>query len=214
MDKIEAKTGHKPGKKEARDIRESTLVELLPQAFTKQASILVWIDPKAKLLAIDSTSQAKIDEVMTGLIRSLDGFTVTPIQTHSAPHTAMAAWLTERVAPGRFDFDRECELKSTDEMQSIVKYSRHALDIAEIRKHIESGKVPTRLALAWNGKVSFVLTDTLQMKKIRFLDSVFKESGEEDEDRFDADAAIATGELAKLIPDLIKALGGETAQKA
>jgi recombination associated protein RdgC len=29
------------------------------------------------------------------------------------------------------------------------------------------------------------------------------------DDSFDADAAIATGELAKLIPDLIDALGGE-----
>ena len=29
------------------------------------------------------------------------------------------------------------------------------------------------------------------------------------DDRFDADAAIATGEIRKLIPDLLGALGGE-----
>ena len=65
--------------------------------------------------------------------------------------------------------------------------------------------------MAWNGRVSFLLTDTLQLKKIRFLDGVFKAGAADDEDRFDADTAIATGEMRKLIPDLIAALGGEVA---
>jgi recombination associated protein RdgC len=38
---------------------------------------------------------------------------------------------------------------------------------------------------------------------------VFKEQQGEDEDRFDADVTIATGELGRLVPDLIEALGGE-----
>ena len=210
-EKIEATTGRKPGKKHARDLREDAIRELLPLAFTRQAAVKVWIDPKAKLLVIDTTSQPKADEVMTALIRALDGFTVTLLQTTASPNAAMSQWLTQREAPGRFDLDRECELKSTDDMQSSVRYSRHVLEIAEIGKHVESGKVPTRLAMFWDGKISFLLTDTLQIKKIRFLDGVFKEPGGEDEDRFDADTAIATGEMSKLLPDLIAALGGEAA---
>ena len=96
-------------------------------------------------------------------------------------------------------------------VSSAVKYSRHLLDLAEIRQHVEGGKVPTRLAMCWGGKISFVLTDTMQIKKIRFLDGVFKEAGADDEDRFDADVAIATGEMAPLLADLIEALGGEPA---
>ena len=211
MEQIEASTGRKPGKKQAKEIREDVTRELLPMAFTKQSTINVWIDPTTRLLVIDTTSQAKADEVMTALIRSLDRFTVALVNTVSAPHSAMSLWLTEREAPGRFDLDRECELKSTDDMQSAVKYSRHFLDIAEIRQHVEGGKVPTRLAMCWDGKISFLLTDTLQIKKIRFLDGALKDSAAEDEDRFDADAAIATGEMSKLIPDLIEALGGEPA---
>ena len=214
IEKIEAKTGRKPGKKQAKEIREDVTRELLPQAFTRQTPITVWIDPAARLLAIDTTSQARADEVMTGLIRSLDRFGAAPLQTTSAPHTSMAQWLTERQAPGRFDLDRECELKSTDDMQSAVKYSRHLLDLAEIRQHVEGGKLPTRLAMAWNGRVSFLLTDTLQLKKIRFLDGVFKAGAAEDDDRLDADTAIATGEMQKLIPDLIAALGGEVGGEA
>ena len=54
------------------------------------------------------------------------------------------------------------------------------------------------------------MTDTGQIKKLAFLDGVFegRKAGRDDE-AFDADAAIATGELAPLIGDLIDALGGE-----
>jgi recombination associated protein RdgC len=90
----------------------------------------------------------------------------------------------------------------------VVRYARHALDIAEIREHILAGKQPTRLALTWQGRVSFMLTDALLVKKIAFLDGVF-ESGGKKEDNFEADAAIATGELAPMIGDLLDALGGE-----
>ena len=41
-----------------------------------------------------------------------------------------------------------------------------------------------------------------------FLDTVF-EGTKADDGGFDTDVAIATGELVKLIPDLIEALGGE-----
>jgi recombination associated protein RdgC len=91
----------------------------------------------------------------------------------------------------------------------VVRYSRHALDIDEVRQHITSGKVPTKLAMTWDGRVSFLLTDTFQIKKIAFLDGVFDGTSQEKEDGFDADTAIATGELRQLIPDLIAALGGE-----
>jgi recombination associated protein RdgC len=68
--------------------------------------------------------------------------------------------------------------------------------------------MPTKLALTWDDRVSFMLTEGLQIKKVSFLDTVF-EGTKSDDGGFDTDVAIATGELSKLIPDLIEALGGE-----
>ncbi len=119
----------------------------------------------------------------------------------------MAHWLLTQEAPVGFSIDRQCELKAVDESKSVVRYGRHPLDIDEVKQHVEHGKLPTKLALTWDDRVSFLLADNLQLKKINFPDSVLDQAG--DEDSFDTDVAIATGELAKLIPDLIEVLGGE-----
>jgi len=95
----------------------------------------------------------------------------------------------------------------------VVRYTRHALDTDEVSEHIAQGKMPTRLAMTWNDHVSFVLTEALQLKKVAVLDVVFEAaaalSSDGKDDNFDADVAIATGELQKLIPDLLEALGSE-----
>ncbi len=212
---IEAATGRKPGKKEIRDLRDDTRLALLPVAFTKQSNVLVWIDPKARLLVLGAGSQGKADEVMTALVKAVDGLAVQLLNTQTSPAVAMAEWLSTQEAPAGFSVDRECELKAADESKAVVRYTRHALDTDEVSGHIAMGKVPTRLAMTWNERMSFVLTDSLQLKKLAFLDVVLEgpngAAGDGKDDGFDADAAIATAELGNMIPELLEALGGEVA---
>jgi recombination associated protein RdgC len=166
-------------------------------------------------VVIDAASAAKADEVLTSLIKAVEGLALALINTQTAPATAMAHWLGTQEAPQGFSVDRECELRAADESKAVVRYTRHALDTEEVSQHIAHGKVPTRLALTWNDRVSFVLTDALQLKKVAFLDVVADESptsaADRDQDHFDADVAIATGELRRLLPVLFEALGGEIA---
>lgn len=206
--RIEQETGRKPGHKESKELKDEALLDLLPMAFTKQASTWVWIDPTARLLVLDTSSQGRADEVVSLLVDSLPGLLVSLLNMNTSPQAAMAHWLATQEPPAGFSIDRECELKSADESKSVVRYGRHPLDIAEVQQHIQQGKLPTKLALTWDDRVSFVLTEGLQIKKLAFLDSVF-EGTKADEGGFDTDVAIATGELVKLIPDLIEALGGE-----
>lgn len=206
-DAIEKEFGRKPGKKEKRDLKDEAKLDLLPMAFTKQSSMWVWIDPQAHWLVLDTGAQGRADEVVTLLVESLKGFGVALLDTQISAQAAMAQWLLTQEAPVGFSIDRECELKAADESKAVVRYARHALDIDEVKQHVEHGKLPTKLAMTWDDRVSFVLTDALQLKKIAFTDTVLDQAG--DEGGFDTDVAIATGELSKLIPDLIEALGGE-----
>ncbi len=206
---IEKTTGRKPGKKETRELKDQALLDLLPMAFTKRASVKVWISPAARLLVIDAGSASRADETLTALAQVLPGLSAQLINTTQSPEAAMADWLVSGEPPTPFTIDRDCELKAADGEKPVVRYARHALDLPEIREHIAAGKRPTRLALTWNDRVSFTLTESLQLKKIAFLDGVFEGRVADGDEGFDANAAIATGELAPMIGELIDALGGE-----
>lgn len=209
-ERIEETTGRKPGKKAKKDLKEQAQHELLPRAFTKTSATQVWIAPAQGLLFVDAGSSSRADEVVTLLIQASPGLSLQLVQTAESPAAVMAAWLMDGVTPEGFQIERECELKGSDEQKPVVRYARHPLDIEEVRAHLTSGKMPTRLALSWKERVAFTLTEGLAIKKISFLDLAFEGRAEASGDEaFDADAALATGELGRLIPALIEGLGGE-----
>lgn len=213
--------GYKPGRKQLRELRERVTEELMPKAFTRRRTTFIWIDPLNGWLAIDAASPAKAEEVIEHLRLSLDEFPLTAVQTQRSPVSAMTDWLAGGDAPADFTVDRDCELKSVSEEKAAVRYVRHPLEGDEIKAHIVAGKLPSRLALTWNDRISFILTDKMEVKRLAFLD-LLKEEAEKAaeqtsnsaEEHFDADFALMTGELSRFIPALIAALGGEMAEEA
>ncbi len=205
-----------------KEMKEEVVQDLLPRAFTKRSTTLVWLDPVNKLLVVDSGSLTGADKVVTALVEALSDvpgstpIVVRPVQTNETAVACMSHWLATREAPVSFTVDRDCELKTPDEQKSAVRYSRHTLEIDEVAQHIAAGKLPTQLAMTWDDRVSFVLTETAQVRKLKLLDVVMDgvQKGGKDDDGFDTDAAILTGELSALIPDLLEALGGEVEEGA
>jgi recombination associated protein RdgC len=98
------------------------------------------------------------------------------------------------------------------EERAAVRYVRHNLDSDEVRAHIAGGKTATRLALTWNDRVAFVLTEQMQIKRLAFLDLLKEDAERQSEnadDLFAADFTLMSGELAQLLAQLIEVLGGE-----
>jgi recombination associated protein RdgC len=216
LQKIEDDTGRRPRGKQAKELKEAIQHELLPRAFAKRSHTLVWLDAKAGLVWVDAASVKKADALVTRLVDLLGGgMRLALLQTQVSPAAAMAEWLATREAPAGFSIDRECELKQPDSEKATVRYTRHTLDIDELAAHIQQGKLPTQVAMTWNSRVSFVLTEALTLKKIKLLDVVLEGTPEpQGDDGFDADVALSTGELRLLIPDLVAALGGELVREA
>lgn len=207
-DKIEQETGRRPKGKRLREVKEEAVLQLLPQAFTKRAVIRVWIDPKAALVCVDSSSSTKADTVAEALIDCAGRMNLAPLSTKVAPGTFMANLLLGDVHADYFNVDRQCELREPMGDKAVVRYQRQALDTDEVAGHVEAGKLPTKLALIWAGRVSFVLADSGALRGITLLDVQERGESTEEVDAFDADVAIATGELSRCIADLIEALGG------
>ena len=213
--KIEENEGRKPGRKETRELKDDIMLELLPHAFPKESAILAWFDLQHGRLVLDCSSVGKADTLISALVECLPGLQLSLLNTQVAPQAAMTQWLTRAAEdwPEHFAAGRFVELHSGDELKSTVKFDRHHLDDDQMRLHIGQGKLPTQLALDWQGRVSFVLTEGTQLKKITLLDGAMTHAdGETAETSFDGDVAIATGELSALITDLIQALGGELEQ--
>ncbi|HEX6703143.1 MAG TPA: recombination-associated protein RdgC [Albitalea sp.] len=208
LDQVEAETGRRPKGKRAKELKEEIVHALLPRAFPKRAFTPVWIDLRSRLVIVGAASAKKADAIVTRLVELLGhGIVLRPLQTELSPAAAMSAWLSDQQGPAGFSLDRECELKQPDSEKATVRYARHTLEIDEVAAHIAQGKLPTQLAMTWNARVSFVLTETLALKKVKLLDVVIEGAGPDA--GFDADVAITTGELAPLIADLVAALGGE-----
>ena len=212
LQQIEAAQGYKPGRKQAREVRDQVELELLPRAFAKRGLTYVWIDPVNRWLLVDASSSARADEVIEQLKVSLNELPLTLLKTQLAPGTAMTQWLAAGEGFGSFTIDRDCELQAAAEERAAVRYVRHNLDSDEVRGHIAQGKTATRLSLTWNDRVSFVLTEQLQIKRLAFLD-ILKEDAERQsenaDDLFAANFSLMAGELAQLLTHLVEALGGE-----
>jgi recombination associated protein RdgC len=202
------------GRKQMRDMRARVADELRARALTRRRITRAWIDPAAGWFAVDAAGIARAETVVEALGDALGSFAPRAIDTDRAPHTAMTSWLARGEAPMRFSIDDDLELRAADKSKAVIRYTRHPLDGKEIQAHLGSGKYPTRLGLTWNDRVSFVLTDKLQVKRLEFLE-MSKDPMQEDEvdpaEQFDIDFAVMAGELASLLKDLTQVLGRETA---
>lgn len=206
--KMEQMQGYKPGKKQIRDIKEATIIELMPRAFTQRHKTYAWIDAVKNRLIIDTASTQKADELVEMLVKSMHGLTLAPLETQTSPSSAMTRWLCGTDLPSIFSIDRDCELQGMNDEKATVKYTHHVLEAEETARHIRAGKKVIKLAMTWDSKISFVLHDNLQLRRIVPQDIV-KESTEDAEELFVSDFAIMTGELSQLITEMVDALGSE-----
>ncbi|MBK1780600.1 recombination-associated protein RdgC [Advenella sp. WQ 585] len=209
---IEEQQGYRPGRKQLKEIKEQVTEELLPKAFAVQKDTRVWLDTKNHWLIIDAASSAKSDEVIGMLAKVLDPLPVQSLFTELSPSAAMTEWLLQDEAPANFSIDQDTDLVSKAESSATVRYIRQTPESGDVAKHIQNGKVCTKLAMTWADRISFVLNDSLDIKRIKPLD-ILKEGGDfssmDEAERFDADMTLMCAELAKMLDDLVLVLGGE-----
>jgi recombination associated protein RdgC len=206
--------GFPVGRKQMRDLRNRVADELRARALTRRRVTRAWIDPLAGWFAVDASGMPRAELLVETLSDTLGSFAPQQIETARSPQAAMASWLLRGEAPARFSIDDDLELQTADKNKAIIRYTRHPLDGKEIRGHLTAGKYPTRLGLTWNDRVSFVLTDKLQVKRLEFLEMNKDDTEAEEVDpaeQFDIDFAVMAGELANLLKDLTAVLGAEAA---
>lgn len=211
-EKLAEKQEHPVGRKQMRDIRERVLEELMPKALSRRRTLNTWIDPVNHWLVIDTAADKKADELLESLLGADIELEPKRLECKQSPSAQMTLWLNSGKVPAPFTIDQDLELKASGDSRAVVRYVNHPLEGKEIREHIAGGKTATRLGMTWKNRVSFVLTDQLQIKRVAFLDILKDETESQAEDadeQFDIDFTLMTGELAAMLADLVDALGGE-----
>ena len=211
---LEETQGYKLGRKQMRELKEQITDELLPRAFVRRRMTWAWIDPVNGWLVVDAATPLKAEELLERLNKTLDDLPARTLHTELSPSAAMTEWLLASEAPAGFTIDRDLELCAADDSKATVRYVRHALEGEEIQQHIAAGKTATKLGLTWNDRISFVLSEQLQIKRLAFLDILKEntEQGDNADEQFDIDFTLMSGEVAKLLVDVVNALGGEKAK--
>lgn len=208
---MEAQQGYAPGRKQVKEIKEAALYELLPRAFVVRQKSHAWIDPADGWMIIDSANIAKADTYAETLLKTIPTLALKRINTTLAPTSAMTRWLAGDELPAVFAIDSDSVFRSREDKKVSISYNRQPLDSDEITRHVRAGKEVTRLAMVWKDRISFVLDENLQIKRLTLLD-IEKEPAESAEEQFDSNFFLMTQELKELLPDLIHALGGEVVE--
>ncbi|MDE9533146.1 recombination-associated protein RdgC, partial [Xenorhabdus bovienii] len=68
-------------------------------------------------------------------------------------------WVSKNELPKEFMLQDEAELKAILEEGGVIRCKHQDLITDEIATHIESGKYVTKLALEWEERIQFTLSD-------------------------------------------------------
>ena len=212
--KLESEQGRKLKKTEKDSLKDEVLHSLLPRAFTKDSRTQLWIDITSGLIVVDASSARKAEDALALLRKSLGSLPVIPLTIENPVELTMTEWVKLGKVPGDyFAIGDAAELKAILADGGIARVKKQDLVSDEIKTHIEAGKLITKLALDWQQRVTFTLTDDAILTRLKFCDELIDQNDDIDREdvlaRFDADFTLMTGELSALIKQLVTALGGE-----
>jgi recombination associated protein RdgC len=208
--KIESVEGRKLNAKERLNLRDDSLADLLPRALPRSKQVLGYLSPADNLLVVGTAVAAEAELFLNCLRDCLGDFAVVPPQIKAKPVDTFTQWLLTRKLPDHFALGDQCDLVDIED-GATVNCRRVDLDTREIRNHLEAGKHCVRLGIRWHGDMQVTVDKDLTLRQIKFDSS---EVGLDDMGdpvaRLDAAFAHMTLELARFLPALFKALGGET----
>lgn len=211
--KLESEQGRKLKKTEKDSLKDEVLQSLLPRAFTKDSRTQLWIDVMSGLIVVDASSARKAEDALALLRKSLGSLSVIPLTIENPVELTITEWVRSGDAPAGFAIGDAAELKAILADGGVAKVKKQDLTSDEIKTHIEAGKVVTKLALDWQQRIDFTLSDSFMLSRLKFCDELRDQNDDIDREdvlaRFDADFTLMTGELAALINQLVTALGGE-----
>jgi recombination associated protein RdgC len=214
VEQIETEQGRKVRRKERDELKEQVLLEMLPQAFPRNRKTYGYLSAKNGYLIVDAGSTKAAEDFASTLRKSLGSLPVRPPVVEQNPAFTFTGWINETIdLPDVAVLGADCWMADPSEDGGKVIARGLDLKADEVRNHLEAGMQVTKVALTWDDNVSFCLDETLAITRVKFGDTLKDQLDDVDADdalaKMDAAFCLMTLELERMIPALLKALGGE-----
>lgn len=206
---IEAETGSPVGKKAQSDLKQEIITRLLPQAFTKNTFTNGFISISDSHVIVDASADGKAEAFLAMVRKALGSLPVVPLARHSL-QSELTHWLTN-TPPAKIELLEEAELKSTDDVGSIIRCKNQPLDSEEISHHLDAGKLVQKVAFEYDETLQAMIQEDGSIKRIKFTDRIKEESQDIPKDqvaaRLDAEFSLMSAELSAFMNFLSENLG-------
>lgn len=207
--KIQTAEGRNVGRREKHELREAIIDDLLPKALIKSSCTYGLF--AGEWLFVDTANHRKAENLLTKLREALGGLSAQHPAPRQSPASLMTNWLLQGEAQGRFMLDSDVTLVGAGDVAPKIKISRKDLTAEDVVQHAKNGMTATELGLIWNGRVAFILTQDLTLKRIQWLDVVQEEaegSCDDAESMAYATQLLMEAALSTILGELVDLLGG------
>lgn len=210
---LEKSTGEKIYRKQQEGIKEELVHDMLPQAFTKLSKTYAYIDWDNQWLVIDTSSNATADALVSLLRNAVGSLPLALPQVIDAPFVVMSKWLRSGELPENLSPRDECELREAGESGGIIKCKNQDLFCEEVTAHLNTGKAVIKLGMEWKDSATFVLDESLSIKRFKLSDALLAQADSDAMDdsqavKFDADFILMAATITDLFTDVTSAFGG------
>lgn len=210
---IEAEQLRKVYKKERDQIKDEIIQAYLPRAFTRKKVTMAALDLARGLLIVNAASPRVSEDLLSTLREVIGSLPVRPVAVKITPSAILTEWFkTQKPAPDFYVLD-ECELRDTHEDGGVVRCVRQDMTGDEVQLHLATGKQVTKASLAWQDKLSFVLDDRMNIRRLRFEDLLTDQAevdgGDDAAGQLDAGLILMMLTFREFLPALYEAFGGE-----
>jgi len=208
---IQAAESRKVHRKERMQLTDEVTQDLMPRAFTRARDVEALLAEREGWLWVNHASAPRAEDLLSALREALGSLPAELPVTRKNPAVVMSEWLLHDQLPEGLELGTEADFVEPGEEGGIVRARSMLLDCDEIRAHIESGKHVQRLALAWQGRLEFVLGADLVIRRLKFAEELTAAHDDLNEDalaRRDADFLLMSETIGELWPALLQAFGG------
>lgn len=200
------RTSAKVKKYREQEIKVAVTDDLVSRALTKMTEVDGYF---ADGYLIVNTASVKVCELLISAIReALGQFTCEPIWTEKSPqHVLAEAMLGNNMLADCLTITDNVALFDLGTPATTVRTTSHPMD-EDVLQHVRNGMQVHAIGLEMNGRLSFVLTNKLQVKSINFTDLWKSEEILDEDERDDAaDALLMKAEYKRLFGALDESFG-------